>query len=216
MMVLLTGCDADVSLYVDSDKWIERIMISESNSVLNEFDNDFNNSEYESLYGDQLSYELFRFEDGKKFNREFSSFDDKSQYVYDTNYGIKKFDDMSLIGNCYDDIYITNGKNLMIETSDKFKGYELYDLLDNVEISIYTKKQLIRTNADRQDEGKYTWFVNRDNYENKKILLEVKNTKVAGFSWFKALGLGILLVLSVVVIVVIKFGYKDSSNYSEY
>ena len=66
--------------------------------------------------------------------------------------------------------------NYIIEVSG-FKSFDEYDNLDNLIINITSDYKLVKSNADEVHGKVYTWNINRDNYDTKKIkiIFEVDN-----------------------------------------
>ncbi len=216
LLLLLTGCKAEASFYIDAGNISEKIFLSEDNDVLEKVDDDnYTNDGVEDLYGEQLVHELAKFEGEKKFEREFLIFKDYQQYRYGNSYAMKNVKNKSLIGNCYDEIRVKSGRQLDIETSSEFKCFAEYDLLSDVTFNIYSNKELVDTNADEVVDDRYTWYINRDNYMNKPIILKLKNSG-KNISWFKIVGFMILAILCGIVAVMAMIWKKNDSSYSEY
>ena len=53
---------------------------------------------------------------------------------------------------------------------------DLYEDFDNVEIIIESKYKVVKSNADKQDGNKQIWIINKDNYSNKPINIELDKT----------------------------------------
>ena len=95
-------------------------------------------------------------------------------------------------------------KDLILSTSSKFLCFDRYDTLEDVKVVITSKYKLKDTNADEVEKHKYTWYINKDNYNDKYLYLLVDLNKRDLTFWERVLEgeyfniftlfLGILLV----------------------
>ena len=163
-LFLLTGCSATYDLYI-GEKLTDDIFVYEDNDILKKLDYyDMNNEQ--DINVNYYNYQLGLFENKFENDRIEYSTDDVSGYRYNYTYNYNKMGDKSMIYDCYDMINIVDENKLIVETSNSFKCFDKYSLLDEVTVNIYYGGRLISTNADSYDvdKGVYTWIINKNNY----------------------------------------------------
>lgn len=82
------------------------------------------------------------------------------------------------IYKCYDKYTFSNDNGIItLETEGKFLCPEYLQLADDITLNIYSDYELIETNANSADNGKYTWNL-KDNIDKNILLkLSVKNSQ---------------------------------------
>lgn len=207
-LFLLTGCSATYDLYI-GDRLTDDIFVFEDNDVLNDLD-------YYDMYDENddnlnsLSYQIFSLEKGFNYDRQEIAKDDVSGYRYNYTYSYDRFNEKSMINDCYQEIKISRKDKIVIETSDEFNCFDKYTMLDNVDVNIHYNGVLISTNADNYDNGVYTWNITKDNYLNKKIYLELEISKEN--HWFEIIG-GLVFLVLVIISVAIVYRNKKKNNF---
>jgi len=174
-LLLLTGCSAEYSLHLDKN-FLERTYLYEKNDIIENLET-YDMYESDEHYIEGYVYELTKFEKDFDVEREELSGDENSGYRYSKIYKYDKMDKESMIYDCYDNIDVSYKGNIMIKTSDQFKCFDKYSLLDDVTVKIYYNGPLVNTNADNYSNGVYTWKIDKENYSNKPIYLEVERKK---------------------------------------
>src|SRR5574344_115249 len=133
---------------------------------------------------------------------------------YNYNYTKSEFDDTRLARQCYEYFNYANTNNgILINTSETFNclTYD-YMNLDEIEIVITAKNyDVVETNADKSKNGTYTWIINKDNYQNKPIRLNLKQqpVKEEGKSYYFFIILGISISVLIVLVGLIIFFVKQ-------
>lgn len=194
ILILLTGCSAEYNLYI-GDKFTDDLLLTEDNEKVANMKN-YNMEDNTIFYEENYAYQISVLENGFDYTREEISLNNKSGYHYNYSYNIDEINKMSMIYDCYEDINVSKNKRVIIETSNEFKCFNKYNLLDDVTVKIHYKGKLIDTNADTIDDGTYIWKINKDNYANKKIYLETEAIKESHtFDIIGAIILGILIII---------------------
>lgn len=200
MLILVTGCSATYDLYIGNNL-TDDISILEDKERLKTI-KEYNMEDDTIFNTDNLSYNIYSLESGFDYKRQEISNDTTSGYRYSYSYDMKNMNKKSMVYDCYDNISISKKSKILIETSDEFKCFDKYNLLDDVTINIHYDGDLYDTNADRYGGGIYTWNINKDNYKNKKIYLELYKTK-RNYT-FDIIGGCFLSVLIIVLLVIVK------------
>lgn len=191
---ILCGCSATYNIEITDNKVIEDFSFFEDASKINDkilFDQEIEGTEYEQegesykkLVDSELKIETQVFvNEGSKYYEKNLINSDK----YGINYKFS-FDNMdykkSYIANSASKMFNfmnTNG-TLYISTSTEIAKdyYDNFPTLDNITIHIKSSYKSSKNNADRVDGDNYYWDINRSNYKNKNIYLELdKDEKVS-------------------------------------
>lgn len=172
LFFLATGCSVNYDLYV-GQKLTDNIFLYEENDILNKIEH-YDMNVGTELNIDNYSYQVNLFERNFNYIRKEYGSSNFSGYIYNYTYNYDKMNEKSMIYNCYDQIKINGNESIIIETSDEFKCFDYYNLLDDVTINIHCGGELLSTNSDSYNNEVYTWYINKDNYKNKPIYLEIK------------------------------------------
>ena len=216
LVFLITGCSFRYDLRIG------RSTIDEIDSLNNTDKSTWNSADYliaEEKYDSKIkSYikipqpvylftpvdtydEYAIFEDGDYYKSKIISNDSNHGIEYSFKHKIDNYSEARIIKLCYDSVDVVNDKNVFsISTSDQFNCFDSYEFLDDVEVNITTSwdYEVISSNADKNENGKYTWYITKDNADNKSIKIELKKV----FNWRLAL---IITIVAIGVISVIYF-----------
>lgn len=176
---VITGCSATYKLNIDKELvFDEKLKLS-----LNY------NSDYDKL--EEFNYNLpvdINVDDIESFNKRSKDIEyfnvKKSLESGTVNFNYKyldynKVDYDRIINTCYEHFTIINKKGddgnykLILSTSKEFKCFDLYDNLEDVTISILTKKKVYDNNADSVSGNTYTWYINEDNKDDVSISMVI-------------------------------------------
>ncbi len=198
-LLLLSGCSATYDLYVGS-MLSDEIFLYDDNDVLETSDN-YDMEKGTENYIENYAYQVNLFDSNFDYDREQYSNDKVSGYIYNYTYSYKNFSKKSMVYNCYDEINVDRGDNIVIKTSNEFKCFDKYSLLNDVTVNIHYSGKVIKNNADSVEDGVYTWNINKDNYANKPIYFEaVKFKKNHTFEYIAG---GVFLVLVIISLLLI-------------
>lgn len=215
LIIFMCGCKAEYKITVDDNKIKETGFLVESKSVINN-----SNIKEDIDYTYNNFYDKDTIQDReKKRSFNLSKIDNQDYYGfnYSNTYELDHFSDSPVLLQCYDKVnYINNQKFINITTSNTFKCFDYYKALDEVKIALNTSYSLTG-NYDEADNDNYYWFVNKENYKDKKIevsinkemdisLNEEKSNKVINFIY---IALGVVVLISTITIY---FKVKKSSN----
>lgn len=218
-LLFITGCTAEYNIKINKKN------INELSAILNFDKNTWDNDEY--LYGgekykDRIDdliklprpiykdanvnpYDEYNKIEGIEYYKQTLISNNKEYGIkYEYKIPIEKYKDSSNIATCYQTVNIINSEDsFSIETSNEFNCFKYYEMLDEVVINITTSGdyEVVISNADKVNNGKYTWIINKDNAYNKPIEIELKKV----INWKLIL---FISVPSIIVIIIICFILK--------
>ena len=192
ILFLLTGCEATYNITLDSNNFIENLQIN-NNKVL--FDN--TNEPYKLMLDNALTGALatdFREEKPESnFKEEGIKYYDINKTETNNTLGISYKNEFSLLEYKYSTIvnsniekfnYTYNKEKITINISEPINVFIMYPELNNLTIKFRTNHEVINNNADEILNDTYYYHLNKNNYKNKKIILELSkdyNIKQGGF-----------------------------------
>lgn len=247
-ILFLSGCSVDYNLEITEDSFKEESIVKTDTTI--EPKEEFNGTLLVDLFknvSDEYNYEPIYFDN---VNDNYLG----SDYALGTvNYTVNTYAENNYVGyrfshlfdnkdivrsnaikRCFEELSIQNHEGyVMLKTNNKCDLFDLYPLLDNLNIRIKTDLEVIVSNADNVNNNVYIWNINRDNYNNKSIHLtyalpsnvdkdedkatpekdkdegkekEVENTKNGKYNIF--LILGSMVILGVVIFATLKYKKK--------
>ncbi len=126
----------------------------------------------------------------------------------------------SRLGSCFDKVsydYDKESKKITIATTQKFYCMTIdYKIYDSIDFSIKTYNKVYDNNADEVKGNIYTWHINADNKNNKKIFFVVGNNTYVWYYYLRFLfyGLGIVAAILFVLYLVVSIfkHFSDKAN----
>lgn len=211
---LISGCSVDYHITISDNTIDEFIEIDENinnieNNTLFVGNLSYKNS-IDNLYtipqpvyndSDSNPYDEMEIIDGVEYyDKEMIS--SESTYGIATNYKHKLSDYVkaNTINTCYNNVSVLqNGSNIVLSTSRENICFDRYSILDD--INIYLKfddkeYKVIEHNADSVNGNEYHWNINRNNYKNKSIVIELEEL-VAEKEYQNA-----MLILTVIIAII--------------
>ncbi|MFA7064855.1 MAG: hypothetical protein WC177_05120 [Bacilli bacterium] len=184
MLFLITGCDATYNLTLENNNFTENLEITNNdkktwninNPSYQEIRDSALNSALVTDYREEIpevntKVEGIKYYDIKKIDTEntlgisYESNFTLYEYQYSTivNTNVKSFD------------YKNNKDGIIINIKKPLDAFILYPELNNLTIKFKTNHQVIKNNADEIVDDTYYFYLNKNNYQNKKIILELSN-----------------------------------------
>ncbi|MDE5586818.1 MAG: hypothetical protein K2I72_00420, partial [Bacilli bacterium] len=125
------------------------------------------------------------------------------------------FKEMPGITTCYKNFSIVENPNkdgVILSTSNKNLCFEMYDILEDITIKLKTNHEVESHNADEVVDGEYIWKINKNNYNNKSIQLNLLNKthKKANFNLLILLGGAILVIVTMIGLIVMNVYIKSN------
>lgn len=178
----LSGCTANYDLIYEDG------ILRESLSVIDSKDSNIDGQSFFSVI-DQYYNNVNVLVDYKVQPGDMSKEEALSLYDYYTkniinsngDYGInlrhtydvyKEYANSSLVNTLFNEMQVTENNITASSTKNVFGTYKY---LDEVTVSFKTDKRVIDTNCDEEKDNIYYWYINRDNYFNKTIKINISS-----------------------------------------
>lgn len=204
-LILLTGCSTTYDLYLDENSITEKTYIYDNTKLLEELEY------YDMDKGNEISIDLYAnevaaFEKDFKYEKEEIKTNNGNDfgYRYNNTYKYNEFNKSSMITDCYDKIEINSNDKISIKTSNEFKCFDKYSLLNDVTVKIHYTGKVLSTNANKKENGIYTWKITKDNYQNSSIVFNAEKVKTKVFSTFQLVGLIVFTILTIITYILYK------------
>ena len=160
IIIICSGCEANYDIFINKDGIKDDFNASIS---INENITDFRYQIYTSI-GDDL------FRDTSKY-----SFNDSGDsFNYNNNYSFEQFKNSILLNECFKDVTYSSDKGVLNIKLESFLCFDNYASLDSVIINVNTDLEVINSNYDQKDNNKYIWTINKNNYKEKEIVLNIR------------------------------------------
>ena len=173
LLLFCSGCSAEYNLNIDKDDKIKEII-----TLSAEDGNDIEQIEKYQTYlpidkdADDAGVFEKKIDGVSYYEQKKSTSYDKLRFSYLHNFDTFQRD--YITNSSYEYVTITKDKeNLILSTSRINKAFDRYSNLTSVTINITSRYKLIDTNADTHSKYKYTWVVDRTNYNNKYLYLSL-------------------------------------------
>ena len=170
---LCSGCSVDYNIDIDKKlDFVEDINLNSTSDEDTQKIKEFNSFVPINVEADDSAVFEKKYDDIEYYDIRKSNENNKLIFNYVSN--IDKFNNDMFARSCYQ--YITlmkknEDKDLLLSTSRKFLCFDKYENLDDVTVTITSKYKLKETNADVVENHKYTWYINKDNADNKFVYL---------------------------------------------
>ena len=124
------------------------------------------------------------------------------------------FKKMPGIATCYKNFSILENENqdgVILSTSNKNLCFDTYDILEEITVRLKTNHEVESHNADEVVDGEYIWKINKNNYNNKSIQINLLNKthKKFDFRLLILLGSAILVIVGIIGIIVMSVYVKS-------
>ncbi len=194
ILIILAGCSAKYEVEIKNNKVIEKSSFIIDKSLVED-----NNIYYAVA---KLSGKYFLNTDfllGGNIKEYYD--DNKAIYQKSSDTNISNYNNSDIFRYCYDaHNVIIDDDYIMITTSDKFKCFDLYEELDDVDIILKSNHKLIETNADVVDGYIYKWHITKDNAKDKKIYIKLQKDKFV-FNYENEFVKKMLIISGIIVII---------------
>ena len=218
----LCGCSVEYELDLNNYlKYNESIKISPINNEEKKLLGEFKNFIPVDYHIDEIGAFENEYSDLTYYNYKLNN---NGSLIVNHSHDLDSYASSRFINTCYDYVTVMEEKssdgnlNLILSTSNKFKCFDNYDDLDNVNVTIKTDYKLIESNADSINNGSYTWRIDRSNKDNKYIYLSIDVTQKEEKNLFKKIlnsnlfGISVMFIILFSIIVLILSFLKTKSN----
>ena len=214
LLLFCSGCSVEYNLDIDkNDKFQEVVEITaEDGNDIEKIQNyQFylpidNNADDASVFQNKVNGVSY-------YDQKKSPSYDKLKFSY-----LHHFDTFQrdyITNSSYEYVTLTKDKeNLILSTSRINKAFERYDNLNSVTINITSRYKLVDTNADTHSKYKYTWVIDRENYNNKYLYLalDTSNRKKTASEEINDMGIFSYLPLILIIVSIIVIGWLVVKN----
>ena len=168
ILVFITGCNAEYNIEIKDNSVNEKLNISNVSS--SKFDNIYIPVNYED--NDYTVYE------SKLDGIEYYNINNNNNVTIDYKFKYNNFQKSTLFNTCYENaVFTIDSYELLVSTSNEFLCYNDYEELDKVKVIIKSNYKYLDSNADEIDGDKYIGYINKENKNNKQILLRLDTTE---------------------------------------
>jgi len=201
----LTGCTVNYDLEVDDEKIIEKININV---------NDLSQLGHDGYSSLTSKTNTVYFKEKEYYNVNFTEQNGGLSSTFDYAHNFERYNNASVLDLCYPERKISkeNGK-IIISTSGSLECamMEYSEDITNANINIKTDLKVLENNADKVDGNVYTWNINKSNYLNKPIYIEMKvANEPASFTQKLFIGVSFIALIGILIFIVIR--YKNKQN----
>ena len=222
-LFLISGCNATYNVEIKDKKVIEKFEFIENNNLL--LNSEYVKSDFGEdgliLYKNAIEQE-YKKESYTSIN-SVNNFYNKKKILndglgikYKYTFDIDNYNNSTIANNGfkYFSVLTEEDETYIISTSSGAIAFDEYEYLDNLTIHLKTNHKVKNNNADRVDNYNYYWEINKSNYKDKKIYIELYKDKYI-FNYENNLvkiGIIILSIAILSVIVIIIFRQKSKKN----
>lgn len=207
LFLVLCGCTANYNVEIKDNRIIENMSIIENdfsklnkeNDIGSTMDKSFDSLTVKSIY-DEKNYNITRIKDNTKSGVE-----------YNKEFSMEDFNTETIAKQCFKNfMYVSNEKGFYIDTGKDSNCFQIYEYLDQINVTLKSSYVVKDNNADKIDGNIYIWNINRDNYKDKRIKIsflynnavdnikkEESYSKIVNFILY-SLGIVILIVCIII------------------
>lgn len=192
IIIFTTGCTAKYSLTIDNIQNINEKLdvIEENKEIFNKKNSNLYNSTPEEYLETNLKwptpayigYEVNPYEpikiDGIDYYTKSNITNFKQVGIrYSFNYYSSNYLKSNVLNECYDTEVLIQNNVLTFKTLGEFKCFDKYKNLDEVEVSVSTKCEMINHNSKEQNNS-YNWNITKENYKKQQIEFKLDCTQI--------------------------------------
>ena len=213
LILLLSGCSVEYNVSLENDSF------KESGSLIEKKENKDNVSKNGFSFEEQINYTYQSMHDvlnGQEMEKtqsfELKKIDTDKEIglTYSNELKQNKYYLSPIIRQCYDNVSVKNSNNnIKISTGNYFKCFDYYELLNNVTVNFTTNYKVVNNNADEIKDNTYTWFINKNNFKNKEISIEIDKSEISYNTLLdeKESNALIVFLIGLVLTVIFVFGF---------
>lgn len=183
LILLLSGCSVEYNVSLENDSF------KENGSLIEKKENKDNVSKNGFSFEEQINYTYQSMHDvlnGQEMEKtqsfELKKIDTDKEIglTYSNELKQNKYYLSPIIRQCYDNVSVKNSNNnIKISTGNYFKCFDYYELLSDVTVNFVTNYKVNNNNADEIKDNTYIWTINKNNFKNKEISIEIDKTNVS-------------------------------------
>lgn len=213
LILLLSGCSVEYNVSLENDSF------KENGSLIEKKENKDNLSKNGFSFEEQINYTYQSMHDvlnGQEMEKtqsfELKKIDTDKEIglTYSNELKQNKYYLSPIIRQCYDNVSVKNSNNnIKISTGNYFKCFDYYELLNNVTVNFTTNYKVVNNNADEIKDNTYTWFINKNNFKDKEISIEIDKSDISYNTLLDEKESNVLIVflIGLVLTVIFVFGF---------
>ena len=181
ILLLLTGCTAEVNIDLKENVLTENITIVDKDGTKSEISSRYRkyvSAYYNDMIADENPDE--RLEGFTYYNRSVKELDDGYAFTYYKTFGLDEYNKATSFKNAFRSgaVEYSNEEGVidLYTDSNGLLIFDIYPNLNSVKVNITTKLEVLDNNADEVKGNTYSWIIYRSNKE-RNIFLETKNEK---------------------------------------
>ena len=219
LIVFCSGCSVTYDLDIDKE-----LNLNESININSNLEMDIKRiADFKDFY--PINYEadnplvFERRVDGVEYY-DVTKNNDNNDITFNYKYNVDLYLNNVFARNCYE--YVTAmdyfNKNeqrneLLISTSKKFLCFDTNESLEEVTVRIHTKRKVYDNNADEVKGKTYIWHINKNNKDDRAIIMKVSSSKSDRLSfWERNMIFIVFIVVFIVGLIIYLIGKKRSGR----
>lgn len=192
LVLICSGCTANYKVEIYDDEVSEITKVVESNNIDWDAEYKIFDDNFSSINDEKVTYRQYvdqKFKEKESALKEFASLDalySKKiisnenelgiQYSYD--YPINQYNDSYIASTCFRYFnFLTSDNKYILSTSKGADCFTEYKKLDSLTIELSTNHKVVKHNADAVNGYAYYWNIDRTNYSDKSIYIELYKDK---------------------------------------
>ena len=173
LLFFTTGCTCEYNLTIDDNNYQEEVkIIAENENEISNFDLKW------EIPTDKEEYN-YGGDPGTISNYDSDLYEYKlvnNILTFNYNFNKDNYSNSSAVSTCYDTFTVIDYNNAtIISTNSKASAFNKYPNLNNITVNIKVDKEVINHNADRVNDNTYTWYIYKNNADNKSINITLSN-----------------------------------------
>ena len=172
LILFTTGCSCEYNLTIDDYVFKEEIKIKGENKKETELfereytfpvDKDNCSGADDSIIGVKDNIYKYKISD--------------NTLIFNYDFTINNYSKSTAVSKCYRTLNVSkaNSDKIIISTNNKNNCYENYPDLTNLTVNITVDREVISSDADEINGRVYTWYITKENANNKSINLMLKD-----------------------------------------
>lgn len=219
LIFLLTGCSATYNITIDNNTLSDELIIKNVKDKI--YSDGMTYEKLINIYYNQNVASNINTPGYPEINKKLDGYTYYNKVLIDNDgmYGFKLNNTFSLndyknspllLEYNFKNIIISNNRILIkSNTSQGCTLFDNYPYLDNILVNIITNYKVINNNADEIKDNTYTWFVNKNNFKNKEISIEIDKSDISYNTLLDEKESNVLIVflIGLVLTVIFVFGF---------
>jgi|GEM_PF-3097477 len=172
LVVIISGCTVNYEINLDNENKAETIRITAYGELQNSYISSIHTWPQTAFYGQVGATEVPEKIDGIEY---YDSVLSGNVLTLKYNFSRNNYLTSRAVKSCYKNFnFEENLHSMILSTSNEAECLKEYDELTSIRVVIRTGQPVSRHNADSTSGNQYIWNIDKTNYQNKPIYLEVR------------------------------------------